>query len=337
MFKPNLEDIKKHIQLRKESLSLSDQQAEELEKKIVLDPNDLDSRIQLMSYYQLASLRKVEYRSFYQKHILWMITNRPINIDDTILTLILLTPILDKQFCQQAKDLWLQQIDKFKDNPEIYKNAGMTLMVYDQKTAVNILKEGRALDPADPLWEISLCAAYKIVGDIAQIRTTKIESAQMAYQVLSKSYEDLDDEKKYYQLEKMAKIAFEAGYLDKANEHAQELLKQASIRPRDWNYGNAVYSGNSVLGRIALRNDKVQEAKDYLIKAGETPGSPGLDISGPNMILAKELLEKNEKEAVIKFFTLCSKFWTKGQDRLNLWIANINEGKIPDLEATFIF
>ena len=61
-------------------------------------------------------------------------------------------------------------------------------------------------------------------------------------------------------------------------EQSQELLKKhpelkagfrspknAFVEVNNWNYGNAVYYGNFVLGRIALRQDNVQLAGQYLL------------------------------------------------------------------------
>ena len=48
------------------------------------------------------------------------------------------------------------------------------------------------------------------------------------------------------------------------------------------------------------------------------------------MILAKELLEKGERDIVLEYFDLCSKFWEMDQGRLNAWRAAVKQSKIPD-------
>jgi hypothetical protein len=58
---------------------------------------------------------------------------------------------------------------------------------------------------------------------------------------------------------------------------------------------------------------------------------------GPNMILAKELLEKGEKETVIEYFDLCAKFWTMGQDKLKDWRASAQQGNIPAFGASLLY
>jgi hypothetical protein len=73
--------------------------------------------------------------------------------------------------------------------------------------------------------------------------------------------------------------------------------------------------------------------KAFLLAAGNTPGSPQLDSFGPNMTLAKELFERGEKDAVIKYLQLCDKFWEMGHDRVKEWLAAIQAGGVPDFSA----
>jgi len=107
------------------------------------------------------------------------------------------------------------------------------------------------------------------------------------------------------------------------------------VAPSDAQYGNRIHHGNLVLGRIALREDNIDEATTRLIEAGKTPGSPTLDSFGPNMALAKELLEKGERASVLEYFRLCSKFWASEQakDQLDKWTVLVNGGRVPDFGA----
>ena len=93
-----------------------------------------------------------------------------------------------------------------------------------------------------------------------------------------------------------------------------------------------IHQANLILGRAALREENIQEANKFLLKAGATPGSPQLNTFGPNMLLAKELLEKGEQKAVFDYFDLCSKFWTisHGKQQLEDWKKIISQGQIPD-------
>jgi len=134
----------------------------------------------------------------------------------------------------------------------------------------------------------------------------------------------------FYQLADVAKKAFNAGEIDKARVYSKQLLQMARQYPKDWNYGNAIFYGNFVLGRIAIQQGNVKQAGEYLLAAGATVGSPQLDSFGPNMTLAKELLEKGQSDVVLQYFALCEKFWEDGRHKLDDWNSAVRGGEIPD-------
>lgn len=123
----------------------------------------------------------------------------------------------------------------------------------------------------------------------------------------------------------------------KAEQYANELLKSAQDSGGNWNYGNAIHNGIIALGRVALRRGDVAGAKQHPLAAGETPGSPNLHSFGPNMTLAKELLEKGERDTVIAYLQSCAKFWKMGGAELQTWIATIKYGGTPDFGANLVY
>ncbi len=95
-------------------------------------------------------------------------------------------------------------------------------------------------------------------------------------------------------------------------------------------YGSAVHYSNIVLGRIAVSEGKLEDAKKFLIEAGQAPPTPYLAANGPNMALAKDLLETGEKQVVLDYIELCRNYWTDDGGRLNQWVQDVNGGKVPD-------
>ena len=65
----------------------------------------------------------------------------------------------------------------------------------------------------------------------------------------------------------VTKAAFSAGAMDKAHEYAQQLLAEGDEDPADWNSGNATHQANIVLGRLALKQGKIEEAGKFLVAA----------------------------------------------------------------------
>ena len=123
----------------------------------------------------------------------------------------------------------------------------------------------------------------------------------------------------------VAKAAYAASDYAKAETYARELLTFAQEHTKDDpNYGNAVFYGNMVFGRVALgRDNNIAQAKASLIASGRTPGSRTLMSFGPNMNLAKDLLETGERDTVIQFFEECRIFWQMRGRKLDEWTETV--------------
>jgi hypothetical protein len=124
---------------------------------------------------------------------------------------------------------------------------------------------------------------------------------------------------------------------DEAKKYAEELNTLMGKYPKDWNYGNAIQDVNIVLGRLALSEGKIEEAKNHLLEAGKSPGSPQMNSFGPNMTLSRELLKKGEKDTVLKYFKLCAKFWEMDFGKLKKWTSQVEKGETPDFGANLLY
>jgi len=124
-----------------------------------------------------------------------------------------------------------------------------------------------------------------------------------------------------------------AGETEEARKLATELEGLLPKYGNHWNYGNAVQDANQVLGRIALAEGNVAEAKKRLLASAESKGSPQMNSFGPNMQLAKDLLAHGERDTVIEYFERCSKFWRMGAERLAAWTESVRKGGTPEFGA----
>jgi hypothetical protein len=138
-------------------------------------------------------------------------------------------------------------------------------------------------------------------------------------------------------LERVAMRKADAGANGKARRLAEELLQVATGDRDYWDYGNAIHKANIVLGRVALREGDVDQAKYHLLQAGKTPGSPQLDSFGPNMTLAKELLEAGVRGTVLKYFALCGEFWEMDFGKLDHWSTVVKRGEIPEFGTQLLY
>ena len=142
-----------------------------------------------------------------------------------------------------------------------------------------------------------------------------------------------------------AQAALNAGNPALASARAGQLLRENTDKS-SWNYGNVVYEANQILGLAALRRGNVDAAKRYLLAAGRTPGSPQLDSFGPEMTLAQALLAQGQKQVVLTFLDLVTKFWATpkpGMERfsalytehgtlLRNWKTAISAGRTASLD-----
>ena len=76
--------------------------------------------------------------------------------------------------------------------------------------------------------------------------------------------------------------------------------------------------------------------EDRLLLAGQTAGSPAMKSFGPSMSLARDLLEKGERETVIKYFEECATFWMH-KDTLAQWTAQVRAGEVPKFGANLFY
>ncbi|MBI2302865.1 MAG: hypothetical protein HYU66_28495 [Armatimonadetes bacterium] len=138
------------------------------------------------------------------------------------------------------------------------------------------------------------------------------------------------DDDRFYALNAAAKKGFVLGKTPQAKKYAEELLELAPKFKWNWNYANAIQDGNLVLGRIACCEGRMDDAKRYLMEAGKCGNSPQLTNFGPDLNLAKDLLDKGEKDAVVEYLQLCRSFWREHDGRLDRWCDEVRAGKSPD-------
>ena len=311
--------------------TLSGDQVKELEKKVHDDPDDIDSRTQLLGHYFMGARSARSDRETHAGHVLWLIEHRP---EAGILATPfgeIMSSFVPKQY-SKAHDLWLKQCESHFQNLVIINNAVCFFKSADRKQAIELLTKAQTLDPENTHWHEAL---GKLLLTVAKLPAGDQQTAIDALSALEKSLVGIDPMSRFYKLSDVAKAALLAGNPDKARQYANELLQMALEVGRDWNYGNAVHHGNLVLGHVALLDGNMEAAEAYLLKAGQTPGSPQLNSFGPNMQLAKELLELKRTKAVLEYFDLCAKFWNRPE--LAKWKADVEIGRIPKFGGNLMY
>jgi len=137
-------------------------------------------------------------------------------------------------------------------------------------------------------------------------------------------------EEAFYALAPAAFGAYDLGKFAEAEAIARRALKVSPSFEDDWNHGNAMFAGHTVLGLLALRRGDVEQAVNELRASAENKGSPQLASFGPTMRLAKELVELGKKDEVIAFLHQCLTFWKMGHTWVEVWEKKIRRGAVPN-------
>ena len=311
------------------------QQVKSLEQRVQSNPEDANARGALLQLYGIESIHFMplgEASKAARPHALWLIEHRP-HSQALFFSAVLLSPALDPEGYQQAAALWTKQIEQAPNDPVMLEQAGLFYLVSDRARAEELFVRVLQLDPVQTMAASMLTTLYKLDEDQATTPEQKAAISRKRVAFTVNSLDHANAETRFDSLISLAEAELDANDLERAERYAHELLDSSSNYKEQWNYGDVLHKGNLILGRIRLREGRIADAKDYLLASGRTPGSPTLDSFGPNMSLAKELLNKGERDVVFEYFDLCSKFWLMGQDNLSAWRAAVKQGKIPEFGA----
>lgn len=324
--------------LAAQSIHLSKQQKDQLERDLETDPNSFADRIELLEFY---SFKKEELNpseiANRRKHIEWVIANQPSSqfAADSAMEFDPEGEDPDQVGPQEAKGLWLRQVQTNPSNPRILYNAGEFFSwIHDFPQSETLLERARAIDPGDYDIASSLAtdywhdARYSKTSD--QLRISAIKSLGEFERALNNAK---DGDHRYFTLPNSAQAAFEAGDEARATAWSNEMLTAAAKAENGRDYSDSVHDGNIVLGRIELRQGDTAGAATHLLAAAETTGNPHLDTFGPNMMLAKEMLEKGQTKPVLEYLQACSKFWKNDDGKTARWQSDIASGKTPEFGA----
>jgi hypothetical protein len=134
--------------------------ASELETKLQVNPEDLDSRTELLKFY--SSTQSSEN---YTRHVLWLIENHPdyLAIDEYGRLLSRGGPLNTPGEYEQAKEAWETQLAGAHKSGSVLLNAAKFLESSDPQRALELLEEARKLDTEKRLYVGAEAEIYKNV------------------------------------------------------------------------------------------------------------------------------------------------------------------------------
>jgi len=342
-------------------MRLTAEQAEALEKRLDADAHDMQARSQLVVYHHTKSYFDHVSREAHTRHVLWLIENAP-GADILADPLATIDPFNNAEGYLEGKRAWMNRLEESPMNVTFHGNAASFFSYFqDRELVVETLQTVQSLDPDNSKWPRRLGDLYlrdASFGDFAEglelpdgvdvegldlpnglaglLNPKPLEaaaSAVMALEQFQRAYELADsDIERTSLLEELAMAAFRAEHYDDARAHATSVLQS---KPRRFSDGSRAHKANIILGRLALIEDDVALASYHLLEAGKVEGSAPLGSFGPNMRLAAELLELGEKDVVLEYFELCSKFWPS--EKLADGAALVKAGRMPDFGGNLVY
>jgi len=136
----------------------------------------------------------------------------------------------------------------------------------------------------------------------------------------------------------LAVKALKVGDLSKAKFYADAALREIGALESRGNSALAIevrHVSNLVLGTVALRDGDLFTAKQRLMDAADFPAASAFpELRGPDFSLAKALIDRGEKEAVLAYFSAVRRWWPAGTAQLDQWSAAIRGGGTPILPAS---
>ncbi len=307
-----------------------------LEQGLATAPDDLATHIELLGYYNMAQFHSVAARKKYDGQIYWMIQHHP---ESVVMGqgYALILRRQDPDAFGTGEALWLAQVSKQPASTTILGNAAEYCLLSDVPTAERLLKQAAVADPKSPQWPDKLGELYQL-----QVRLQAPEAVRRPWaQKALAEYEtamarDGAQASVNGDFEKTAVAAYDAGEYDKARRYATDLLTDGGS-PGDYDPGGDVHHADMVLGLLALRDNDLPLAVQYLQAMGRVAGSPSLDAFGPNMRLAQALLERGDRQSVLDYFAECARFWKDDNGQLKAWTAQVQQGKAPDFSANLYY
>ncbi len=204
---------------------------------------------------------------------------------------------------------------------------------YDPNSvAEQLLLRARSLNPSDFKTFEAVSGHYSVRARAERNRSERVAVSRKWLNLL---LDEMPRASGSYQRSLILADAGKAAYLAEqapaAAGYARQALAMVQQDPKAWYVGDVAHRANTVLGLVAADRGDVRAATEFLIASARVQGSAVLSSFGPSTILAKRLLEKDERQPVLEYLRLCAGFWTLGIETQELqeWTEQVQAGRMP--------
>jgi len=322
------------------------------EALLVREPGNIEARKSLLAYYgnyetkQTAAIEKARL-----KHRIWFIQNRPEMSGYEVTGFFDLAKFSKDAVYDLLKAEWLKQVALHPRNSQIRLNAASLMEYVEPSAAISLLSEGEKIDPEEYEFPLKLAEIYASRSRSPKVEaasqrsylTLTLEKGEQALSQIKKERSRARDRDRKKLLVNLSKVGLELKKYDRTRAFATELILDFGNDQDDFGYEEAAHKGNIVLGRIALAENDIAKAKEHLLIAIRAPlRSESVWLSDIDFDLARELLAKGEKDAILEYLRLCLSLREREKESVDLykseisalksWQEQIKTGKVPSLD-----
>jgi tetratricopeptide (TPR) repeat protein len=297
--------------------NLAKSEVDRLEADIRKTPEDIDRRLKLIGYYDWNGRSSLDHLRL-RTHVLWMVENHPEHPAVAEPSLRDLRD--DPEGTAQMTELWYKNAATCDTSAAVLKSAEKFFFGKDPAEAERLIHCLAEKEPNNSQWANELAQLYRMSGIPGQSFASQTERALYAYQQVLELMRN--PAARQGLAGDMAAAAFKIGDFEGAAALAK-LDLQSSDR-------NATQRANAILGRVALRSGDIAASKQFLLDSIGSAAARDIATYGPTMALARELLEKGERDIVLDYLDRCLTLWPRGETTLRSWISEIKNGGTPN-------
>lgn len=309
---------------------LSEEDGVALEARVSVDGSDVDARVRLVGFYFLRFTPEDHRRR--AEHVAWLAEHHPeIGLGGYGSVVEELAPV----GYDAARRAWRAAVARPDADVRVLENAASFLQLGHPEEAEALLRRAAAREPTSYRWRTAI--AWNLFRRAAEAEEPgqRRAHARAAIAELAQALELTSTDRELLDIRlDLTRVAVQAEDWELVREVAERVLRENETCERTFQYGNAIHWPNIALGHAAMAHDDLASAAEYLVRAGKTPGSPQLNSFGPDRDLARAILQRGERPAVLTYLADCARFWSGREALLAKWRDAIARGEPTELEPS---
>ncbi len=295
--------------------NLSKVDCEKLETELLKEPDNLESRIQIVGFLWKDALKKehtAENQNGWLKNVCWLIKNYPEN-DVLYWPEANHFPRANNDTLSLLQALWDECVARHSENVMVLRNAASFYSQIAPEKSLDLVIQALDLSSDSVALQQDYATYLSLVID-------KCGNSKLPEKFVSKA-------KALFEKQPNNIVILRTLLRLKMNESDFEGAKLYAHRLADLKQSD--HFTHTALGIILLAEGDINGAKRELVSSTNSATLSGNDY---DFALANSLLNLGEKTSVVLYLKKCWKLWPMGRPFLLIWIASILVGGKPRLQ-----